>query len=88
MHHHFEHWREGAPRAWEWAAVVASISGGVDSVRETVHAVAGFWGDCAGALVALLTIVLLSFRVETALKGRKRRTRKPKVESCGPPPLS
>jgi hypothetical protein len=88
MHLHLDHWRDGPPRAWEWGAIVASVSGGVSSVRETVHSLAGLWGDCAGALVSLLTIILLSFRLADGLKARKRRARKPKVESCPPPPLS
>ena len=86
MHHHFDHWREGAPRAWEWGAVVASISGGVASVRDSVHSLAGLWGDCAGAVVALLTIILLSFRVNDAYHSRKGRPRRRRGESV-PPPL-
>lgn len=85
---HWEHWREGSPRAWEWGAVIASVSGGVNSVRESLHALLGLWADFAGALVSLLTIVLLSLRLFDAVKTKKRRSRTPKVESCPPPPMS
>lgn len=84
MLEHFNHWREGAPRPWEWGAVVASVSQGVHSVREGVHAVAGLWGDLAGALVSLLTVVLLSFRLADVIRARRRRSRKPSVEPCSP----
>ena len=73
------HWlhdlRENSVRAWEWCLGFVTISGAADSVRDSLHGILGLWGDIAGALVALFTVILFGLRAVDQVRLRLRRCR-------------
>ena len=72
LHHHADTVGEKAVLT---IATLATASGGVDTVRETFHLLAGIWGDLAGILVSLLTVTWWSLKLADTLVAKWRARR-------------
>lgn len=62
-----------AERVKDTAATVlaaATATGGIDSVRDTFHLLAGIWGDCAAVLVSFLTVLWWGIRLADTIVAR------------------
>ena len=81
IHHHTGHAAENATMT---VATLATASGSVDSVRETFHMLAGIWGDLAGILVSVLTVIWWALKVTDHLLARWRARRAPLPFVGGP----
>lgn len=81
LHHHSDRGLENAGLTF---ATLATASGSVDQVRETVHLLAGLWGDLAGVLVSLLTVTWWGLKVADTVLSKWRARRAPLPLVGGP----
>lgn len=70
MHQHLDAAATRAKDALATILAAATASGGVDAVRDTMHTLAGIWGDCAAVLVSLLTVVWWGIRLADTIVAR------------------